>query len=204
MIDLKQAKADVAAYKDNIQKRNLDIDFDAFLILEEEKNTLAREMDELRNTKNVVSKEIPKLSDDARNDKISEMKTLGDKLTSLEEEYKILEKKYLYTLHRLPNFLDPGAAIGKDDEENKAEEFFMEKTKFDFPVKNHWEIGEKNNWIDLEKGAEVSGARFWYLKGELALLNMAIINYAINFLSQKGFEFIIPPYMVKEAALFGT
>lgn len=204
MIDLKKVKEDIQSYKDNIQKRNLNIDFDAFLELEFEKNTLAQKLDELRNTKNIVSKQIPTLSPDERQEKIKEMKELWEQVSKLEEEYKVLEEKYFYILHRLPNFLDPTAAVGKDDEENRAEEFFMEKTKFDFSPKHHWEIGEQHDWIDLEKGAEVSGARFWYLKGELALLNMAIINYAISFFTQKGFEFMIPPYMVKESALFGT
>jgi len=204
MIDIKRARADIAAYKQNIKDRNLKIDFDEFLTLEEEKNALSRKIDELRNTKNVVSKEIPTLDAEKRQEKIIEMKTLWGELEKLEEKYKPLEEKYVYILHRLPNFLDPTAAIGDGDSGNKAVEFFMEKTSFDFTPKNHWEIWEANNWIDLEKWAEVAGARFWYLKGELALLNMAIINYAISFLTQKGFEFIIPPYMVKEASLFGT
>lgn len=204
MIDIKRAKADIEAYKQNIKDRNLNIDFDAFLILEEEKNNAAREIDELRNTKNIVSKEIPTLWNDEKAAKIGEMKSLGDKLAKLEEEYKPLEEKYNYTLYRLPNFIDPNAAIWKDDEANSAEEFFMEKTAFDFPVKDHIEIGLAHDWMNLEKWAEVSWARFWYLKWELALLNMAIINYAISVLSSKGFEFMIPPYMVKEASLFGT
>ena len=157
MIDLKLAKADIAAYKQNIIDRNLDIDFDAFLKLESQRNELRAKMDELRAEKNAVSKEIPQLADSEKAAKIAEMKALGDTLDTLEADYKPLDEKYEYILHRLPNFLDPTAAIGKDDEENRAEEFFMEKTSFDFPAKNHWEIGEKNNWIDLEKGAEVSG-----------------------------------------------
>lgn len=204
MIDIKRAKADVAAYKQNIKDRNLDIDFDGFLELEQEKNTLSQKIDELRNTKNLVSKEIPKLSPEERVKKIAEMKSLWDDLEKLETELKPLEEKVNYTLHRLPNFLDPSAAIWKDDEENRAEEFFMEKTSFDFTPKDHIDIGIANDWMNLEKWAEISGARFWYLKGDLALLNMAIINFAISKLTAKGFEFMIPPYMVKEAALFGT
>jgi seryl-tRNA synthetase len=204
MIDLKRVKADIAWYKQNIIDRNLSIDFDAFLEIEEQKNTLAQKIDELRNTKNLVSKEIPKLSPDDKVAKIAEMKGLGDELEKLEEEYKPLEEKFNYILHRLPNFLDPSAAIGKDDEENRVEEFFLEKTAFDFTPKDHIDIALANDWANLEKWAEISWARFWYLKGELALLNMAIINYAISVLSSKGFEFMIPPYMVKEAALFGT
>ncbi len=204
MIDLKKAKADPEAYKKNIQARWLDIDFDAFLQLEEDKNTLAQKLDELRNTKNTVSKEIPTLDENERQVKIQEMKTLWDEIESLESAYTPLEEKYTYTLHRLPNFLDSTAPVGDDESKNVPEEFFMEKTQFDFTPKTHWELGQMNNWIDLEKWAEVSGSRFWYIKWELAMLNMALINYAISILTEKGFEFMIPPYMVKEASLFGT
>lgn len=204
MIDLKRARADVAAYKEVIRLRNLDIDFDSFLELESEKNKLGQKLDELRNLKNILSKEIPTLSAELRGEKIIESKKIGEELIQVEEDFKELEKQYTYILHRLPNFLDDTAARGLTDEENTPESFFLEPTKFDFPVKTHWELGELHNWIDTEKGTEVSGARFWYLKGELALLNMAIVQYAIHFLSAKGFEFMIPPYMVKEASLFGT
>ncbi len=204
MIDLKKAKADIAAYKKNIADRNLNIDVDEFLECEAEKNTLGQELDEMRNTKNIVSKEIPNLKDEEKMSKISEMKDLGEQISKKEILYKEKEEAYNYTLHRLPNFLDPTAALWKDDAANTAVDFFMEPTKFDFKPKSHWEIGETNNWIDLDKGAEVAGSRFWYLKWELALLNMAIINYAISFLTEKNFEFVIPPYMVKEASLFGT
>ena len=204
MINLKKAKADTEAYKENIKKRNLKIDFDEFLELESKKNKLTQDLDILRSERNTVSKQIPQLSDTEKQVKIEEMKRVWEEINTLEWELEPLEEKYDYILHRLPNFLDPTAAVGDDDEWNVAEEFFMEKTNFDFTPKHHWEIWEQHDWIDLEKWAEVSWARFWYLKGDLALLNMAIINYAISFLTGKGFEFVIPPYMVKEASLFWT
>lgn len=111
MIDLKQAKADIAAYKENIKNRNLKIDFDEFLEIEAQKNKVSTKLDELRNTKNVVSKEIPTLGNDEKASKIAEMKALGDEISQLEEELKPLEEKYTYILHRLPNFLDPTATI---------------------------------------------------------------------------------------------
>ena len=110
MIDLKRARADVAAYKEVIRLRNLDIDFDGFLALESQKNTLGQKLDELRNLKNVLSKEIPTVAADVRDAKIAESKKIGEELSQVEEAYKELEKKYTYILHRLPNFLDDTAA----------------------------------------------------------------------------------------------
>ena len=80
----------------------------------------------------------------------------------------------------------------------------MEPTKFDFQPKAHYEIGEAKGWIDTEKGSEVSGARFWYLKGDLVLLQFALINYAMSKLVAKGFNPILPPVLVREKAMFGT
>jgi seryl-tRNA synthetase len=204
MIDIKKIKQDIAWYKDVLTKRNLKINLDEFLSLDNEKNKISVELDALRNIKNMVSKEIPNLSGEEKEKKISEMKNVWEKISLLEEKLSEVVEKHTYILHRLPNFLDETTAIGKDESESVAESFFLEPTKFDFSPKTHYEIGEKKGWIDLEKGAEIAGARFWYLKGNLALLNMAIIQYAIHFLVEKGFEFFIPPYMVKEKALFGT
>ncbi len=204
MIDIKKIKQDIAWYKDVLTKRNLKINLDEFLNIDEEKNKISIELDVLRNIRNVVSKEIPNLSGEEKAKKISEMKNVWEKISLLEEKLSEVVEKHTYIFHRLPNFLDETTAIGKDESESVAESFFLEPTKFDFSPKTHYEIGEKKGWIDLEKGAEIAGARFWYLKGNLALLNMAIIQYAIHFLVEKGFEFFIPPYMVKEKALFGT
>lgn len=140
MIDLKRARADVAAYKEVIRLRNLSIDFDAFLELEAQKNTLLQQIDELRSQKNVLSKEIPTVSADVRDTKIAESKKIGEELVKFEEEAKVLEEKYMYILHRLPNFLDETAALGLTDEENTPETFFLDPTKFSFPVKTHWEL----------------------------------------------------------------
>lgn len=204
MIDIKKLKQDIAWYKDNLAKRNVKIDLDDFLDLDEEKNKISTELDVLRNIKNTVSKDIPLMQWDEKAKKIAEMKEVWEKITVLETQLTEVMEKYTYILHRLPNFLDETAAVGKDDSGNVAEDFYLEPTKFSFPVKTHYEIGEPKGWMNLEKGAEVSGARFWYLKWNLALLNMAIVQYAINFLVSKGFEFFIPPYMVKEKSLFWT
>lgn len=124
MIDLKKVKEDIAGYKENIKNRNLSLDFDEFLALESQKNELSMKLDELRNIKNTVSKEIPTLSEGERAGKIAEMKTLGEQITQGEEMLKPIEEKYTYILHRLPNFLDPTATVGLTDEDGVAEIFF--------------------------------------------------------------------------------
>nr|MDD3720065.1 serine--tRNA ligase [Candidatus Gracilibacteria bacterium] len=204
MIDLKKLKADIDSYKQVLKDRNLKIDLDEFLDLDKKRLELQSQIDELKNKRNIVSKEIPKLAPSEKQMKIEEMKKVGDEITCHETTITSIEERWTYIYHRLPNFLDSTTAIGPDDSGNKVESKYKDPTKFDFAPKTHYEIGEKKGWIDTEKGAQISGARFWYIKGDLALLNMAIINYAVNKLNSRGFQYILPPVLVREEAMFGT
>lgn len=204
MLDIKIIRNNPELVKDNIQKRNLSLDLDKFLEIDAEKLDLILKVDELRAVKNKVSKEIPTLSNEERPAKIAEMKDLWDKLTTLEEKQRQVEEDWKAMYYQFPNLLDATTAIWNTDEDNIIETRFLEPTKFDFTPKEHWEIGEAKWWIDTEKGSEVSGARFWYLKWDLVLLQFAVINFVLSKLVAKGFNPIIPPVMVKEKAMFGT
>ncbi|NDK08523.1 serine--tRNA ligase [Candidatus Gracilibacteria bacterium] len=204
MIDLKVVRSNPDMMKDNIKKRNLKVDLDAFLEMDKTLITLNQNLDEIKNKKNTFSKLIPTLSKEEKESKLSEMKNLGEKEKSLTEEIRLLEIEYNNVYYRLPNFLDSTTAIGPDDSGNTVESTFSTPTKFDFTPKPHYEIGEKKGWIDTEKGAEISGARFWYLKGDLVFLQFAIVNYAISVLASRGFMPVLPPVLVREPAMFGT
>ncbi|MGE4444189.1 MAG: serine--tRNA ligase [Candidatus Altimarinota bacterium] len=204
MIDLKAIRTNPEQMKENIQKRNLKVDLDSFLEMDKKIIGLNQELDALKAEKNNFSKLIPTLSNEEKQVKLSEMKALGEQERNLSEQLKSLEGDYNAILYRLPNFLDETAAIGPDDSGNVVESKFLEPTQFDFVPKTHYEIGEKKGWIDTEKGSEISGARFWYIKGELVFLQFAIIQYALLKLSSKGFSPILPPVLVREPAMFGT
>ncbi len=204
MLDIKIIRNNPELVKDNIQKRNLSLDLDKFLEIDAEKLDLILKVDELRAVKNKVSKEIPTLSNEERPAKIAEMKELWDTLTALEEKQRQVEEDWKSMYYQFPNLLDETTAIWNTDEDNIIETRFLEPTKFDFVAKEHWEIWEAKWWIDTEKGSEVSGARFWYLKWDLVLLQFAVINFVLSRLVAKGFNPILPPVMVKEKAMFGT
>jgi seryl-tRNA synthetase len=204
MLDIKIIRNNPELVNDNIQKRNLDLDTDKFLEIDREKLDLIIKVDELRAVKNKVSKEIPTLSNEERPAKIAEMKELWDNLTALEERQREVEETWKSMYYQFPNLLDETTAIWNTDEDNIIETRFLEPTKFDFKPKEHWEIGEAKGWIDTEKGSEVSGARFWYLKWDLVLLQFAVVNFVLSRLVAKGFNPILPPVMVKEKAMFGT
>ncbi|MBB1564716.1 serine--tRNA ligase [Candidatus Gracilibacteria bacterium] len=204
MLDIKLIRNNTDLVKDVISKRNMTLDVDAFLSIDKEKLELIQKIDELRELKNKFNKELPNLSTDEKNQKLSEMKEIGEKLKSLEERQKEVENSWNEMYYKFPNLLDETAAIGPTEDDGVVEYTFKEKTKFDFTPKAHYEIGEAKGWIDTEKGSEISGSRFWYLKGDLVLLEFAIINFVIGKLISKGFSPILPPVLVREKAMFGT
>lgn len=204
MIDLKAVRANPEKMKENIQKRNLNINLDAFLEMDRKIIQLNQEIDTLKASKNNFSKILPTLSNEEKQVKLAEMKVIWEQEKNLSETLKWLQDEYNSILYRLPNFLDETAAIWPDDSGNVVEKYFLEPTKFDFEPKAHYEIWEKKGWIDTEKWSETSGARFWYVKGELVFLQFAIIQYAMQKLSSKGFSPILPPVLVREPAMFGT
>ncbi len=204
MIDLKKLKADIEGYKQVIKDRNLKIDLDEFLDLDKKRIDLGQKIDELKNIRNTVSKEIPKLDASVKQEKISEMKKVWEEITCFETTLWSVEERWNYIYHRLPNFLDETTAIWTDDSWNTVEFKYKEPTKFDFTPKAHFEIWEKKWWIDSEKAAEISWSRFWFLKWDLALLNIAIVQFAVNKLTSLWFQFIIPPVLVRQDAMFWT
>jgi len=204
MIDLKVVRSNPDMMKDNIKKRNLKVDLDAFLEMDKTLITLNQNLDEIKNKKNTFSKLIPTLSKEEKESKLSEMKNLWEKEKSLTEEIRLLEIEYNNVYYRLPNFLDSTTAIWPDDSGNTVEDTFSTPTKFDFTPKTHYEIWEKKWWIDTEKWAEISWARFWYLKWDLVFLQFAIVNYAISILASRWFMPVLPPVLVREPAMFGT
>ncbi len=204
MLDIKIIRNNRESVKDNIKKRYLDLDLDKFLEIDSEKLKLIIKVDDLRAIKNKVSKEIPTLSNEDRPEKILEMKVLATELETLEEKQKQVEKAWKFLYYQIPNLLDPTAAIWETEQDNIVEENFLKPTKFDFTPKDHSEIWKSKDWIDIEKGSEISGSRFWYLKWDIVLLQFAIINFVISKLVVKGFTPILPPVMVKQKAMFGT
>lgn len=204
MLDLKVIRQNPEIVKDSIKKRWWNLDLDKFLEIDKKRNEFTVKIDELRELRNKVSKEIPTLANEEKAEKIKEMKQVWEDLKVLEQEKEGLDKDFFEMYYKVPNFLDERAAIWKDDEDNVVESKFSGPTKFDFIPKPHYEIWEKKWWIDIEKWSEVSGARFWYLKWDLVLLQFAIVNYAMSKLVWEGFEPILPPVLTREKAMFWT
>jgi seryl-tRNA synthetase len=204
LIDVDLLRKTPEIFKEEIKKRSMNIDVDADLEFDEARRTLISRVDKLRALKNINSKKMPKLSGDERAKAILEMKTINEQLDILEKDLLLKNEEFNLRLSNYPNISHKTTPAGKDENDNVPIYFYENKPEFDFEVKNHIELGRSLDVLDDEKGAQLSGTRFVYLKNEAVFLEFALINYVLKILYSKGFIPMIPPVLVKERAMYGT
>lgn len=166
---------------------------------------LIAEANKLRSERNKISLEIAKLKKAGKNTKAKRKvaESIPKKLKIAEAEKTKVEAKVKDALMRIPNMLHESVPYGKDDSENVEIKRWGKEPKFDFKPKSHLEILQNLGLIDVERGVKVAGHQFFYLKDELVLLDLAIQRFAIDFLRNKGFTLINPPYMINRRAYSG-
>ncbi|MBD3204416.1 serine--tRNA ligase, partial [Candidatus Woesearchaeota archaeon] len=165
-----------------------------------------QESEKLRHQRNVVSREIAQLKKQGKDisAKIKIAKDLPAKIEKSDEKRDMLRKEMNEILMRLPNILHESVPVGVDDTDNVVVKKYGKKTKKDFEIKSHVDILEKQDFADTEKAAEVSGSRFYYLKRELVLLDLALMRYAMDILHKKGFILMEPPFMMRREPYEGV
>lgn len=203
MIDIKILRENPDLVKENIKKKFQD---EKLVLIDEiisydEKNRLAKqEGDDLRAEKNKISKEIGNLMKNGKKDEADKIKERVSNISVRIKELEELEKKYDEEVNnrmmKIPNFIDDSVPLGKDDSCNVEIEKFGEPIVPSFPIPYHTEIMEKFNGIDMDAAGKVSGNGFYYLMGDIARLHSAILSYARDFMINKGFTYVIPPYMI--------
>jgi seryl-tRNA synthetase len=204
MLDLKFISENPELVKAGCAKKRRDVDINKIIKLDTERRALIAEVDELRTRQNEVSKQIPKKSDKEKEELFAEMKTLKENLKMKAQELEDLVEVLDELVIQVPNPPFDEVPEGKDDEDNKIERTFSEPTKFDFEPKDHMAIAKDLDLLDMEKAAESSGARFYYVKNDLVLMEFALIQYALSKITAKGFKPILPPALVREHAMVGT
>lgn len=204
MLDIKLIRQDPDRVKQEVRNRNIDIDIDKLLDLDIQRRELLVEVEELRAEKNRVSKLIPALRVEDREEVLEEMREVSKNLNDLEPRLKGVEKKLHTLMIKLPNLSHESVPIGKDETGNVVEKSWGKKPDFKFEVSDHEKIGLILDIIDKERGTKVSGSRFTFLKNEGVLLEFALINYVLEKLSNEKFIPVVPPVLVKQEAMFGT
>ncbi len=204
MLDIKLIRENPDLVKENLKKRiGYDVGIvDEVLKADEKWRDAKKELDNLKAEKNKESKNIAKVKKEGGDIKaqLDKVKKISADVEKKEKNVKELEDKRDEVLISIPNMLDDGVPIGKDDEENLPIRFFGEKPSFKFKARTHMELCEMNDWYDLEMAAKNSGARFYYLKGELVQLQLALYMFAINKMADKGYVPVeVPPMLRREA-----
>lgn len=203
MLDIKFVRDNIEEVQKNIEKRSVKANAQLVVDLYRKKNELQLEIDELRKVRNDnAAKMKQKLSDDERTKLVEEGKTLKNKIAEIEEESKKIDIQYFEEAMKLPNMTDPTSPIGSEEASIEIKKVGI-IPEFSFQPKDHVTLGEELDIIDFDSGSDVSGNKFYYLKNEGALLELALVQYGINFLVKKGFTPYLTPDIAKASILEG-
>lgn len=191
--------------RQNIENRNMKVDFDLFLKLDAQRTELLQEVDDIRKQRNENTQAIKSASTEERAQFVELGKAFKQQLAELEPKLEEVEAQYKEILYQIPNITSEDAPIGKTDEDNVEVRQFGERNKFDFEPKDHLELAESLDLLDFKKAAEVSGSRFYYVKNDLVLLEHALQKYTMDLLLQKhGFIPIVTPDLARLSVIEGT
>ncbi len=186
--------------KENSERRRANADIDAVLKVDELYTEKLQKAEKIRAERNAIAEQTKAGKPTEEN--IQKGKELKEELALIEEELKELGAKRDLLLRSIPNLTHTDTPDGASDEDNKVIKQVGEISKIDEP-KDHVAIAQKHDLIDFERGAKVSGAKFYFLKNKLAILEQALIKYAIDFMVREGYEFITTPDLAKEEVLLG-
>lgn len=205
MIDPKIVKDNPNLLQNMLRNRKVDFPFSELLDLDRKRRELIIETQNFRHQKNTLSQSIAnkKINQESVDIELGEMKKVGEQMVSLENKRDTIEKRYSDLIYSIPNLLQESVPIGDSDKDNIVirtyNDFIKSKVKSD-----HVDLANSLGLIDLERAAKISGARFYFLKNELVLMNQALTNYALDFLVENGYQLIQPPYMLKNDAIKGS
>jgi seryl-tRNA synthetase len=209
MLDIKLIRENPDTVRRNLEKRGnpeLQRQLDRLIQYDEEWRRLLTEVNELRHKRRELTEEVAKLKKEGKDasKKVQEAKVIPERIEKLEKMVEERRQEVEALLYRLPNLLHESVPVGKDESANQVTRVCGKPPKFDFPAKNHLEIVQDLDLIDSERAAKVAGHGFYYLKGALALLDLAIVRYAIDFLASKGYQPVEPPYVLRRKAYLGA
>ena len=209
MLDIKLIRDNSDLVKANLAKRGnpeaLQM-LDNLIVFDKDWRLNLTKLNDLRHDRKQITIEIAKLkkaNQEATNE-VSKAQLVDQKITLMEKQVVEQEQKIRDCLMRLPNLLDESVPLGKDSNDNVELKTWGSVPQFKFPIKNHIDLALELDLIDMERAGKVSGSRFFYLKNEVAMLDMALMSFAIEELSKKGYIPIIPPYLMKREAYEGV
>ncbi len=211
MLDINLLRTNPDVVRENIKKKfqesKLEL-VDEVIQLDIDYRASKTRGDEIRSSRNKISKEIGALMGQGKKEEAEEVKQkvteLAQELVDLEKKEAELQEKIEKIMMVLPNIIDPTVPLGKDDSENVELEKFGDPVVPSYEIPYHVEIMEKLKGIDLDSARKTSGTGFYYFRGDIARLHSAVLSYARDFMIDKGFEYVIPPYMIRSEVVSGV
>jgi seryl-tRNA synthetase len=204
MLDLKFVRDNIEAVRRNVKSRHVSADPDLVVQLYDQKNLLLKELETLRAARNANAERMKdKLPPEARAPLIEEGKRLKESIAELEGRHEETEKKLIEEALKIPNMAHPDAPVAEGETGNRQLSTWGEVPVFAFPARDHVQLGQSLDLIDFETGARVAGQKFYYLKNEAVILELALVRYALDALMREGFTPMITPDMAREEIVAG-
>jgi len=209
MLDIKLIREHPEVVRDNLEKRGAVEKLkmlDDLIEYDKKWRQLLTEVNKLRHRRKMITAEIASLKKKGKDvsKKLEQARKIPERIERLEKQVKKYKERADRILLGLPNILHESVPVGRDESENVVVKTWGEPSKFDFEPKNHLEIALNLDLIDAERAAKVAGHGFYYLKGEMALLDYAILNYTIDFMMKSGYLLIEPPFMMRKKPYLGV
>ena len=206
MLDPKLIKEKPEMIRKMLSDRHVQFDLDGFVNADSKRRELIIKTDELRKQKNQVAAEIATKKKAGQNadDVIAKMQTVSQQLQTLEAEQIKTESDYNKLAMTMPNLIHDSVPLGADDTANIQVKTWGTIPKFEFKIKDHIDMEQDLGLVDLERAAKTAGARFYYLKNNLVRLNQALIHFALDYLAEKQYGLIQPPYMINRGSMEGA
>ena len=190
--------------QDALNKGYKNADIEAVIALDDERKTLTTKIDELRTRRNQIAASMKNAGGKPSAEQIAEGKKIKEELAVFEKDYRELDEKLTAALKGIPNILQPDVPIGEEGEDDLVKTWGEELFESRKNAEDHLDFANRKGWVDFERGSKVAGTKFYFLKGDLALLENAIYQFALNKLISKGFNFMTVPHMVNGEVATGT
>jgi len=204
MLDPKYIRENLDAVRANCEARNIKADIDRFVSLDAERREAITRIEEVRREQNETAAKMKgKLEKAQRDELIAKGKELKAQVQESEEYLRQMEEEFDTVVRSIPNMTHPDAPVAATEDGNRELRRWGEPPKFDFEPKDHLQIGQALELIDFESASKVTGQKFYYLKNEAALLEQALINYAVQTLLAEGFAPVVTPDLAREEILAG-
>jgi seryl-tRNA synthetase len=206
MIDPRLLREEPERVRQMLVQRNLTFPLDSLLSLDKRRRDLINERDKKRQRKNLISQTIANKmkTREECSEELDEMKSVGEGISNLSKELEETEAEFRHLIMSLPNLISSSVPTGRDQADNVVIRLLGRPRKFDFIPRDHVEIGTKLDLFDIERAAKISGSRFYFLKNILVTMNIALIQFGLEYLQKEGYLPVQPPYMIRKEPMEGA